>query len=116
MDEKLEENNCTSAAEDKIEFDNEANNETNGDSKYELSVNGEKIEISQNLSESIGAIIKNLGFLPEEYLKPNSNGRYTDQLSSKIMKKTNKFEKIHKNFFMMSGTVPLNPIKNLFAS
>ncbi len=82
LDEKLEENNCTSAAEDKIEFDNEANNETNGDSKYELSVNGEKIEISQNLSESIGAIIKDLGFLPEEYLKPNSNGRYTDQLSN----------------------------------
>lgn len=82
LDENLDHQDQGENQKEQIEVDQVDGDQTKGEPQYEISVNGEKLEISQNLSDAIGAIIKDLGYLPDDYLKPNSNGRYVDQLSN----------------------------------
>ena len=82
LDENLNDQAQADYQKEQVEVNGIESNPAEGEPQFELSINGEKIEISQNLSDTIGAIIKDLGYLPDDYLKPNSNGRYVDQLSN----------------------------------
>ena len=84
LDENLGHQEQGDSQKQQMEIDKVENDQTNERPQYELSVNGERLKISQNLSDTIGAIIKDLGYLPDDYLKPNSNGRYVDQYQNKL--------------------------------
>ena len=116
LDENLNDQTQADCPKEQIEVNELKGNQAEGELQYELSINGEKIEISQELSDTLGAI-KDLGYLPDDYLKPNSNGRYVDQLSNQNSEERKKIQtKQIKTFFMMNGIVPFNPIKNCFVN
>ena len=90
-------------------------NQAEGEPQYELSINGAKIEISQELSDTLGAIIKDLGYLPDDYLKPNSNGRYVNQLSNQNSEESeeNSNQEV-KTFFYDEWDCTIQSYKKLF--
>ena len=100
LDENLGHQEQGDSQKQQMEIDKVENDQINERPQYELSVNGERLKISQNLSDTIGAIIKDLGYLPDDYLKPNSNGRYVDQLSNQTLNENEKdSEQKSKTFF-----------------
>ena len=115
LDENLNDQTQADSPKEQIEVNELEGNQAEGEPQYELSINGGKIEISQELSDTLGAIIKDLGYLPDDYLKPNSNGRYVDQLSNQNSEESeeNSNQEV-KTFFYDEWDCTIQSYKKLF--
>ena len=52
-----------------------------GETKFQMSLDGEILNIPEHLQDLLGSIMQDLGEIPEDYMEPNENGEYSDRLA-----------------------------------
>ncbi len=69
------------SSERKIEIELIEDEEGTGETKFQMSLDGESINIPEHLQDLLGSIMQDLGEIPDEYKEPNEKGEYSDKLA-----------------------------------